>query len=265
MYDVLAENISRVHEKFGLNGKIQATVTDNGSNFVKAFASISSLPQESGSAQGMQNDDCDNDEIVDEVTFTDVYNLITPEQDLGDDLTQLDMSYLNTRDVVLIVASSDVDKHLSSDSLSRSVYRSSFGKCSAPWNKASRSTVASDHMQKQSEKAAGSLPTRWNSYYNAVLRVAENSSIELNELCISVELRCFAEKELSFFKEYCTVLKPLSRGLNILQGEDACYFGTLLPTLDAITKRTKATKTGLSSVTTRLVDTVESAIRRRFI
>jgi len=46
---------------------------------VGAFASFSSLPQESGSAQGMQNDDCDDDEIVDEVTFTDVYNLITPE------------------------------------------------------------------------------------------------------------------------------------------------------------------------------------------
>lgn len=43
------------------------------------------LPQESGSTQGMQNDDCDDDEIV--VTFPDVYNLITPEQDLGDDLT----------------------------------------------------------------------------------------------------------------------------------------------------------------------------------
>jgi len=35
-----------------------------------------------------------------------------------------------------------------------------------------------------------------------------------------------------------------------------------LPTLDVIIKRTKATKTGLSSVTTRLVDTVESVIRR---
>lgn len=34
-YDVLAEKISHVHEKFGLNGKISATVTDNGSNFVK--------------------------------------------------------------------------------------------------------------------------------------------------------------------------------------------------------------------------------------
>jgi len=37
--DVLAAKIEQVHRAYGLNGKVTATVTDNGSNFVKAFIS----------------------------------------------------------------------------------------------------------------------------------------------------------------------------------------------------------------------------------
>ena len=37
MYDVLASKIEQVHASCSLVGKVCATVTDNGSNFVKAF------------------------------------------------------------------------------------------------------------------------------------------------------------------------------------------------------------------------------------
>ena len=37
-YDVLATKIEHNHTIYGLNGKVTATVTDNGSNFVNAFA-----------------------------------------------------------------------------------------------------------------------------------------------------------------------------------------------------------------------------------
>ena len=56
----------------------------------------------------------------------------------------------------------------------------------------------------------------------------------------------------------------LARGLHILQGEDNCYFGTLLPTLETIIKKVKAVKPKLLSMTTGLVDCIENAIKRRF-
>ena len=36
-YDVLASKIEQVHASYILVGKVCATITDNGSNFVKAF------------------------------------------------------------------------------------------------------------------------------------------------------------------------------------------------------------------------------------
>jgi len=53
------------------------------------------------------------------------------------------------------------------------------------------------------------------------------------------------------------VLKSLAMGLDKLQGEDHCYLGTLLPTLETINKKVKAVKPNLSSATVGLVDCIE--------
>ena len=103
-------------------------------------------------------------------------------------------------------------------------------------------------------------PTHWNSYHDAVTRVVENPSETLNELCTSIGLQTFTERELAFLKEYCAVLGPLSVGLDILQGEDRCYYGTLLPTLTTILKKTKAEVPNLSLMTTGLAYTIECEI-----
>ena len=36
-YDVLAKAMAKVHKEFGIEGIVEATTTDNGSNFVRAF------------------------------------------------------------------------------------------------------------------------------------------------------------------------------------------------------------------------------------
>ena len=151
------------------------------------------------------------------------------------------------------VASTEIDEYLSSSTVPRSVYRNLFAKCAALWNKASQSTK---------RKLLVPSPTRWNSYYHAVLRITENSIAEINELCTRLEIRCFAEREITFLKEYCTVLEPLSRGLDILQGEDDYLFGTSPPTLKTIIKKITAMRLKLSSMTIGLVGLIESSIKR---
>jgi len=117
------------------------------------------------------------------------------------------------------------------------VYRNLFANSSALWNKA---TVASDKVLEVTKRSLiVANATRWNSYYDAMLRV---TFVELNEL---LDLRSFTELEFKFLKEHCVILKPLSRGLDILQGEDNCFFGSLSPTLEAIIKKVVTLKPGL--------------------
>ena len=40
--------------------------------------------------------------------------------------------------------------------------------------------------------------TKWNSYYDTVVRVTDSSLVELNELCTKLDVRCFSEHELNF-------------------------------------------------------------------
>ena len=56
----------------------------------------------------------------------------------------------------------------------------------------------------------------------------------------------------------------MAGGLDILQGEDNCFYGALLPTLETIVKKTKAIKPELSSMTMGLADCIEASILRHF-
>ena len=202
--------------------------------------------------------------------FENVNELMAPEQtDTQDDLTPIEYELPPHQrcaaHTLNLVANTDVDKFLSSSPLSRNIYRSSFSKCTALWNKASHSTIASDQMQERlKRKLLVPSPTRWNSFYDAVERVVENSIVDLNDLCVKFDIRCFNEKEVTFLKEYCAVLQLLSRGLDILQGEDNCFYGTLLPTLETIIKKIKDKKSELSGMMIGIVTSIDSAINRRF-
>ena len=67
---------------------------------------------------------------------------------------------MNLHLILNLVANSDVDQYLSSSSLSRSVYRSSFAKCFFLWNKASWSILASDHLEEVLKKLVVPTVTR---------------------------------------------------------------------------------------------------------
>ena len=199
----------------------------------------------------------------------DIGGLLQADDESTEDLTQVQYELLShpryaTRTLEL-VAITDIDKYLLSSSVLRNVYQSSFAKSAALWNNPSRSTVAADQVEEIAKrKLLVPTCTRWNSYYNAVAQITENPISELNELCVKVEVRCFSDSGITFLNAFCTIFKKLFRRLHLLQSEDDCFFGTLLPTSETVIKKVKIVKAGLSFITVELVDCIENAIKHHF-
>ena len=149
-YNVLASKMERVHAGYGLTGKVCAIITDNGSNFVKAFIVYSdstTTPQEK------VEEETEDDVILENVDELSTFDC--KETNVDDDLTQvqyeLPQHYGCAAHTLNLIASKDTDKFLSSSSTSKGIYCSLFAKSSALWNKASKSTV--DCARSGQEKA----------------------------------------------------------------------------------------------------------------
>ncbi|XP_060946455.1 uncharacterized protein LOC133023444 [Limanda limanda] len=86
---------------------------------------------------------------------------------------------------------------------------------------------------------------------------------DLNTISSKLGLTAITERERQFLKEYCTAMKPLTVALDILQGEDKCFHGTLLPTMETLMLKTEALKSGLQ-ILRDLPDAIVKAIKTRF-
>lgn len=156
-----------------------------------------------------------------------------------------------------LISTTDVEKQLLAIPDTKATYKSGIAKCTALWNKASHSTVASELAEDVSpRKLVVPTSTRWNYFYEAVFRITEISISDLNGLCIKLGIKGFTDKEYQFLKEYCVVMKPLTLALDILQGEEHCFYGTLLPTLEILMSKMLSMKASLSKVTAGLPDVI---------
>lgn len=247
-HDCIAAELDSIHSSFGITHKITATITDNGSNFVKAFKKYQAVEDEA--------------EVEDEVTFTDINDALqNSEEDVEDEII-LPPHQRCASHTLNLVSCTDIDRWLLSRPETKAVYRSATAKCTGLWNKASRSTVAAETVDNViGRKLLVPCSTRWNSFYDAMVRISEIPVVELNTLSSRFGLTAISERELKFIREYCTVMKPLTVALDILQGEENCFFGTLLPTLETLMMKTMELKNGLQI----LVDLPEAIVMVRML
>uniref|UniRef100_A0A3B4FFG1 Uncharacterized protein n=1 Tax=Pundamilia nyererei TaxID=303518 RepID=A0A3B4FFG1_9CICH len=218
----IAVELDIIHSHYGISHKITSTVTDNGSNFVKAFKKY----------QPVEEDDSENDE--DEVTFTNMNdalkNSVGDENDNDENVGVTNTLLPQQRcasHTLSLVSCNDVDKWLLSQSETKAVYRSATTKCTGLWNKTSRSTVAAETV----DGIIGKKPLI--------------SLVELNTIFSKFGLTAMTEREHQFIREYCTVIRPLTVALDILQGEDNTFYGILLPTRETLMFKTLELSSGL--------------------
>lgn len=269
-YDAIASAIEEVHNSHGLCGsKVVATVTDNGSNFVKAFnwfgsSTSTTVPGESPTVSSpVVSVDADlHEEGSEEATFVDLTNILGQAAD-GEPVHVLP-AHKRCASHTLNLVNKDIDKCLAT-SQERVTYRSSMAKCSALWAKSTRSSRAAEVVEQEAkQKLLIPCETRWNSLYDALNRIVNIGLVKLNAINKALDLKCFSEKELSLLQQYCAVAKPLTEALDVLQGEDNCYYGFLLPVLASL----KSKLLGMSNESCLLVpgmrEAILNALERRF-
>ncbi|XP_049452281.1 uncharacterized protein LOC125900979 [Epinephelus fuscoguttatus] len=77
--------------------------------------------------------------------------------------------------------------------------------------------------------------TRWNSTYMAVERIIqiihEKGEGAIRNDCEKFKVKMLSPDEIAFLTQYCTVMKPVTKALNILQSEMNTHMGWLLPVI----------------------------------
>lgn len=235
MYDSVASELDNINSSHGLSFKITATVTDNGSIFVKAFQVYQPPPESDDSEDG-----------EDEATFVSIGDVLQNGADGVDDMISLPPHQRCTSHTLYLISCTDVDKWLLSKPETKAIYRNAITKCAGLWNKASRSTVAAEIVDDViAKKLLVPCTTRWNLFCGALERISKIPVAELNTLSSKLQSKCFSERKHQCIREYCAVMQPLTVTLDMLQGEENCFYGKLLSTLESLMTKTLEMKKGL--------------------
>ncbi|XP_064479251.1 uncharacterized protein LOC135392473 [Ornithodoros turicata] len=222
-YDRIADVLIESFDNFRLHGKVTKVVTDNGSNFVKAFRV---LGQTELAADGHMED---NDATTDSIDLTTILNGASH----GDVRVPLPPHHRCSAHTLNLVATVDASKAESCEMFSRplcSVLRT----CRQLWNRQGQSATAAEAVQRFCGRAfQRPVATRWNSLFDALtcLMELDNAGNHLDGLCRTLQIPPFQRpRDVLFIKEYCEVMKPVACAIDVVQRDDV-YFGHLLPTI----------------------------------
>jgi hypothetical protein len=272
-FNRIAELICEVHSSFNLPlAKITCTVTDNASNFNKAFVTFKAPVTEDSQDEEFEDQDYDaepdSEEPIDDVQLFDISAILSNSDDHDSDTESSDIYLPPHKKCVAhtlnLIATTDAEKAFKTPAYSK-IHNGSFGKCQGLWNAVHRSSKAADAVKEICGSKGLLFPcaTRWNSRYDAVSRLLELRE-KLPAMCDALKLPKLTQSELDFLAEYETVLQPLARTLDFLQGEKGCFFGMLLPKLTQLRNKLSLIRDGNLVHTKPLVAEIINGLSSRF-
>ncbi len=190
-FERLAELMCDVHARFGLEGKIERTVTDNGANFLKSFRKFGPRSGIAATAHRPPAEDMDDvEEWLTSQPQPQPLDRNEREDRVDDELEQEPTEYAHVADILAegseegglfklpehlrcaahtmnLVATVDVRNVLENDNLHKSAIEH---KANELWKKQRASTNAVDIIQKNmGRRLVTPGQTRWNSKYDALV------------------------------------------------------------------------------------------------
>jgi len=241
----IAEVINEISDTYRINNsKITHIITDNASNFGKAFRTFSNVSTSGSDSYNVgdfnseleidsdvSNSDCDNNTNVE---YTNVGDLLSESNNLSNPDSDYDNICLPNHltccaHTLNLIATIDIGKIDDKNYLK--ISKITFNKLNSFWNLLSRSTVASDKVYDYCNvKFPVPIITRWNSMFDAIKKIL---AFKEKLIVIFEELKLIKLKiaEWTFLEEYSKIMQPLAVALDKLQGEKRSFLGYVAPTI----------------------------------
>ncbi|XP_051972372.1 zinc finger BED domain-containing protein 4-like [Xyrauchen texanus] len=247
--ETVIAKIQEIHSSYSIESKIRATVTDNASHFVKA--------KEFSSEEDFE---------VDESQFEDLGSILS-EGEMGADFF---LSYFLpphqrcAAQTLNLIASKDLADAISTGPTHK-LHDSSMAKCVAIWHKARDcSTVVADAMESIANvQFTAPCMNQWSSKFFAVNKLMSLTDSQLTELTDLLDVPNFMPEEIAYLKEYADVFKAVAVAFDLLQGEENCFIGIVIPTLLTL-KRKLQEKMANTHFFSEVIDHTVKAIDSRF-
>lgn len=241
--DRIAVMLSTIYDEFNILSKVICTVTDNASNFVKAFKEfgismeafasfMAAKRQEEMFGIGEPNLDDIEEPIRDENQ-----NIIPEQQGEQLDFVEIEGNVLSDHfrcasHTFCLIASADAkNAHLDAEYAAQ--HESAINKVNDLYKKTNK--PKSSEIIKNVLKKALILPvkTRWNSLFDSVEHILSFELKTLNTLMLALDLPQFTSEDYEFLGEYVKVMEPIATAVDNLQSSNS-YYAIFLPTLHSV-------------------------------
>lgn len=256
LHDAIAGRIHDLHESYGIEGKVQTTVADNGSPLVTVFREFAIE-----ASDGASDDDVG---LYDNVATALGGGGDTLEgEPVQDMLVFLPSVQRCASHTLELVVTEDFRRAVLQGPMCQLHY-SAMAKVAAIWSKCHRLRVGTDAADE-----IGKMPlavpamSRWTTEYAVVQKVVSLGERELAKLCTRLELPHMQPEEAAFLGEYVAALHPLAFALELFQAEQKCYLGLVIPTVLSLKNKLSEQRVAASYLGD-VIGAVVAAIDERF-
>ncbi|XP_057331849.1 uncharacterized protein LOC130671788 [Microplitis mediator] len=262
-YDRVARLIEDIHTSFGMDKtKVLATVTDNGSNFVKAFGESGLNIGDSFFSETAEPFVNQIDNESNENDYAEIEEFV--KRDEFESIESLPEHIRCASHTLNLVVTTDMIKCIKSYKFLNSGYTEMIQRCELIWK-----LLASPKQNEKLKDVLGQslkkpVITRWNSFYDALLQIfglKEKILSSSEELGISNPL---SEANFRFMEEYLHCNRSIAAAINILQGDENSPYGYLLPTLLTIKNKLHHCKQLKFQHCQKLILGIEKGLETRF-
>jgi hypothetical protein len=239
----IGKMLAAVFKEFNIQWRVQNVITDNASNFAKAFSLFQKAVHDDADAAAIQAD-----EESDTFTTLTVMNVAEELKNMVhecdevhemEDVIELPPHKRCGNHSLNLVASVDA-LQARVDKVYQRSYDRAMGKVQASWNAVSRSPKHNDAVEEIATKSfVQPTSTRWCAEYYAVERIVDTGFEKIVNCQTAFGLSKMTG-DMRFLNSFLAVMKPIVTAMKVLEGEADCYLSHVIPKIMGVARKLRS-------------------------